>query len=67
MRKRVMESVNSHRNGQAYQLAEMIMTLNLLPGPVVTVGMISFRYHAGRLNSLSFLGPRPCLTLTSSL
>lgn len=25
--------------------------LNLLPGLMVTVGMISFRYHAGRSNS----------------
>jgi hypothetical protein len=59
MKKKVMESVNSHweRNGQTFQLAETIMSLNLWPGLVVTVGTVPFHYHAGtcKLNRFLFI------------
>ena len=52
--KEVMERANPRweRNGQTFQLAETISSLNLLPGLVVTVGMISLRYQCGRLDPM---------------
>lgn len=57
MTKEAIESVNSHwtRDSQTYQHAELIVTLNLLPGHMFTVRMMSSRYHAGRPNSFYHL------------
>jgi hypothetical protein len=57
MRKQAMESVNSdwRRSGRTYPLAETTMSLNLLLGCVVTVGLVSCTsssYHFGISNIL---------------